>query len=73
MPAAIVGSTATFSITDGGLVDDDLAVNGTIADQGGPGVGGSAIPTLDIRGLVLLMSLLVAGAAWAMRRRGSGA
>jgi hypothetical protein len=34
----LVGNTATFTIADGGLGDDDLTVNGTIVDQGGPGV-----------------------------------
>jgi hypothetical protein len=37
------------TITDGGLGDDDLAANGTIVDQGGPGVplgGGENIPAL---------------------------
>jgi hypothetical protein len=33
----LTGSTATFTIDDGGLGDDDLTVNGTIVDQGGPG------------------------------------
>jgi hypothetical protein len=38
LPATIAGNTATFTITDGGLGDDDLIANGTIVDQGGPGV-----------------------------------
>jgi hypothetical protein len=33
----LTGNTATFTIDDGGLGDDDLTVNGTIVDQGGPG------------------------------------
>ena len=37
LPATIVGNIITFSITDGGLGDDDLTANGTIVDQGGPG------------------------------------
>ncbi|MCK9469445.1 MAG: YncE family protein, partial [Porticoccaceae bacterium] len=46
LPAVIAGNTATFSITDGGLGDDDLTANGIIVDQGGPGVpgGGGAAP-----------------------------
>jgi hypothetical protein len=36
LPATIAGNTATVSITDGGLGDDDLAVNGAIVDPGGP-------------------------------------
>jgi uncharacterized delta-60 repeat protein len=38
LPATIAANTVTFSITDGGLGDDDLTVNGTIVDQSGPGV-----------------------------------
>ncbi len=38
IPATVTGSTVTFSVTDGGLGDDDLTANGTIVDQGGPGV-----------------------------------
>ena len=34
----LTGNTATFTITDGGLGDDDLTVNGIIVDQGGPAV-----------------------------------
>ena len=63
LPAAIVGATATFSITDGGTGDDDLAANGTIVDQGGPGGGGgggsvTGIPTLS-EWMLLLLALLV--------------
>jgi hypothetical protein len=65
LPAAIGGNQATFSITDGGLGDDDLTANGTIVDQGGPGSGGASdIPTLSGWGLVLLsLALAAAGAA----------
>ena len=62
LPATIAGNTATFSITDGGLGDDDLAANGTIVDQGGPGVpgggGAASIPTLSEWGLILLAGML---------------
>jgi hypothetical protein len=67
LPATIVGNTATFTIVDGGLGDDDLAANGVIVDQGGPGFSNS-IPTLDWRGL-LLLTLLIAAAGFAVRRR----
>jgi hypothetical protein len=33
----LLGNTATFTIDDGGLGDDDLTVNGSIVDSGGPG------------------------------------
>jgi hypothetical protein len=64
LPATITGSTVVFSITDGGLGDDDLAANGTIADQGGPGNPGppgspTAIPTLSEWALLAMASLLL--------------
>ena len=75
MPASIVGNTVSFSITDGGLGDDDLTINGTIADQGGAGAsagtGVTAIPTLSEWGLIILTSLLALfGLAQVRRRRG---
>jgi hypothetical protein len=74
MPATIVGSVVTFTITDGGLGDDDLAANGTIVDQGGPGNPGppgsaNAIPTLGEWMLMLLAMLLFASGLAAVRRR----
>ena len=43
----------------GGLGDDDLAANGVIVDQGGPGVPQATdIPTLSAWGLLLLSVLL---------------
>ncbi len=36
IPATINGNTATFTITDGGLGDDDMLANGTFVDAGGP-------------------------------------
>ena len=44
LPATISGNRISFNITDGGLGDDDLTVNGVIVDQGGPGVPLSANP-----------------------------
>ena len=59
LPATIAGNTATFSITDGGLGDDDLTANGIIVDQGGPGAGGTAsIPTLSEWALLMLAGLM---------------
>jgi hypothetical protein len=73
LPAAIAGSVATFSITDGAQGDDDLAANGTIVDQGGPGfpVGPSAQPTPTVsEWALILMGLLMMGvAAGGLRRR----
>jgi Beta-propeller repeat len=66
------GHTDAFTIVDGGLGDDDLAVNGTIVDQGGPGiplvVSGQPIPTLGSPAYALLIVLLLLGAI-AFRRR----
>jgi uncharacterized repeat protein (TIGR01451 family) len=66
LPATFSGNTVTFSITDGGLGDDDLAANGTVVDQGGPGVGGAAVaptpvPTLS-QWMLALLAMLVLGA-----------
>jgi len=64
-----------FSITDGGLGDDDLAANGTIVDQGGPGNPGpvgspTAIPTLQEWALMLLgLLLMFSGLHYARHRR----
>jgi YVTN family beta-propeller protein len=73
LPATIAGNVATFTITDGGQGDDDLAANGTIVDQGGPGAPGTGgviqTPTLTEWGLILLGVLLLAFAAPALRRR----
>ena len=71
LPATILGNTVTFTITDGGLGDDDLAANGTIVDQGGPGSPGtaSAIPTLDEWSLIGLAMLLAASGFVAVKRR----
>ena len=64
LPATITGNTAVFSIKDGELGDDDLAANGTIVDQGGPGLGMLAgdVPTLSEWMLMLLaMSMMAIG------------
>jgi hypothetical protein len=72
LPATIVGNTVTFTITDGGLGDDDLTANGTIVDQGGPGVPPDVlrqVPTLSEWAKLLLALMLIASAAWSMKRR----
>ena len=79
LPATIVGNTVTFSITDGGLGDDDLAANGVIVDQGGPGIpAGPGLPTLKIPtlsewSLLGLAALLAVFGAFALRRFGPSA
>lgn len=66
LPATVTGTVATFNITDGAQGDDDLAANGTIVDQGGPGspIGASAqqTPTLS-EWAMLLLALLMVGVA----------
>jgi trimeric autotransporter adhesin len=74
LPATIGGSTATFSITDGSTGDDDLAANGTIVDQGGPGVpvppvAAVPVPTLSEWMLALMAALMLLAAMRAGRRR----
>ena len=68
LPATFGANTATFSITDGGLGDDDLAANGTIVDQGGPGFTPRTVPTLSTWMLALL-AMLMLGAALTLRHR----
>jgi hypothetical protein len=67
LPSSLGSNTMTFTITDGGLGDDDLLANGTIVDQGGPGVGGTGpgIPMLSPWMLALLALALALG----LRRR----
>jgi large repetitive protein len=62
LPATISGATATFTITDGGLGDDDLQANGTIVDQGGPGVAPPPPVPLPLW-MLLLIALTLSGAA----------
>jgi hypothetical protein len=76
LPSAVAGNTATFAVIDGGLGDDDLAANGTVVDQGGPGVPGggggggvNAVPTLSETMLALLAFLLFASAVRGHSRR----
>ena len=73
IPATVAGNTVTFSITDGGLGDDDLLANGTIVDQGGPGTplpGTPAqVPTSSEWMLLLMGLLMLAFAAPGIVRR----
>jgi hypothetical protein len=56
----IACNPATFSITDGGLGDDDLMENGNIVDHGDPGAGGSVahIPLSSEWALLALADLM---------------
>jgi VCBS repeat protein/putative Ig domain-containing protein/fibronectin type III domain protein/exosortase sorting signal-containing protein len=67
LAATITGNTATFSIVDGGMGDDDLAANGTVVDQGGPGLPPvppelRQVPTLSTWAMMLLAALLLVAA-----------
>lgn len=75
MPASINGKTVQMTVQDGGLGDDDLAANGTIADPGGPAIndgGGQAVPVPALGWpamLFLLAAILGLGAMRERRRR----
>ncbi|MEN9490754.1 MAG: hypothetical protein RJA63_1203 [Pseudomonadota bacterium] len=59
IPASVSGNTITFSVTDGGLGDDDLSANGTIVDLGGPAIApAAAVPSLTAWAMVVLSALL---------------
>lgn len=47
MPATLNNRTVTFTVVDGGLGDDDLSANGTVADPGGVGISATSVPTLS--------------------------
>ncbi len=75
LPATVTGNSVSFTLTDGALGDDDLAANGSLVDQGGPGVA-AAPPPADIPTwsewtalLAALGLLLVAGAQHRRRSR----
>ena len=68
--ATITGNTVTLMLTDGSLGDDDLGMNGTIADPGGVAAGIVAtIPTLSNWGMLVMTSLLAATAGLFSRSR----
>ncbi len=71
LPATITGNTATFVLTDGGVGDDDLAANGVIDDQGGPGTSSpSVVPTLS-EWMVGLLALMLFGSVPFFVKKGS--
>lgn len=68
--AVFAGNTVMLTIADGGVGDDDLAANGIIVDQGGPGVPSAAgIPTLSEWALLALAGLMGLLGMGALRRR----
>jgi hypothetical protein len=70
IPAIVNGNTISFTILDGGVGDDDLTVNGTIVDQGGPGMTlpAAPVPALDARAITVLGGLVCLWGLWAMKR-----
>jgi hypothetical protein len=68
--ATVVGTTMTFTVEDGGQGDSDLVVNGRIDDPAGPAyeLELNAIPVLGWHALGVLMLLLAAAGALALRR-----
>jgi len=71
---SLAGNVATFTINDGSFGDDDLTVNGTIVDQGGPGVAAALTPTvpapaLNLWGLLALTLMFGSVAAAQARQR----
>jgi hypothetical protein len=70
IPATTIGNTITFTITDGGLGDDDLIANGTVVDQGGPGVLVPKVSHNDLNGDgksdLLIQSTAGTTTAWLM-------
>jgi hypothetical protein len=72
LSAGIAGAMVTFSITDGGVGDDNLAADGVIVDAGGAGfvaaaTAVAAVPLSD--GLMWWLSLSVLAVASLQRRR----
>lgn len=69
----ISGNTATYSVTDGALGDDDLTLNGSIIDPVVPVLASASdansIPTLSEWGQMILGGLLAAGGVVFIRRR----
>jgi hypothetical protein len=74
---AVSGHTATFSVTDGGLGDDDWARNGEITDPNGPLRAAAAPAPTPVPGLgpwaLALLGLLTALTAALPRRATRGA
>ena len=74
-PATISGNTATFTVTDGALGDDDFTANGIILDPSGPAFiaqGGTPIEPLTVPTLSqwarIVLTLILAGVGLAAYR-----
>lgn len=65
--AVISGNTITLKFVDGQRGDDDITVNGTIMDQGGPGQ--NEIPTMNEWGMIIFTVIAGLGSILYMRRK----
>jgi hypothetical protein len=75
LPSTVSGNSVIFSITDGGLGDDDLTANGAISDPGGIGLPlflpDVPVPTLS-QWATLLLALMMVALSFPRRRKSGG-
>ena len=68
--AVIENNCITLHFVDGARGDDDLINNNNvIVDQGGPGRGNTAVPTMTEWGMIIFMVLAGLGAVYYIRRK----
>jgi len=67
-PSTEPSAMFTLLLDDGARGDDDLTVNGSIVDQGGPGQPPDPIPALGLVGFALLGLVLALGGIALLRR-----
>jgi hypothetical protein len=67
--AVINNNCITLYFVDGERGDDDLTENQVIVDQGGPGQGGVAVPTMSEWGIIIFILLAGVGSVYYLRRQ----
>jgi hypothetical protein len=67
--AVIHNNCITLKFVDGQRGDDDLTVNNVIIDQGGPGQGDVAVPTMTEWGIIIFILLAGVGSVYYLRRQ----
>lgn len=67
--AEISGGVVTLHLVDGLRGDDDLTENGTIVDQGGPGISATLVPAMNQWGMVMFLLLSGAVSLYYLRRK----
>ncbi|HPJ66271.1 MAG TPA: choice-of-anchor D domain-containing protein [Desulfobacteraceae bacterium] len=67
--AEIIGNTIVLHFIDGEKGDDGLIAEGTIVDDGGPGVTANTIPALSNVGMIALIIMLFTLAWFMIRKR----